>query len=127
MGFLLRVVLNAAAIWTAAALVPGVELRGVAAALGAGLVLGLVNAVVRPVLVVLTLPLTLVTLGLFLLVLNALCLWLTAALVPGLAVGGFASAFLAALVVSAVSWVLTVFLADSGRVVYFRRRALPPR
>lgn len=127
MGFLLRVVLNAAAIWTAAALVPGVELRGVAAAFGAGLVLGLVNAVVRPVLVVLTLPLTLVTLGLFLLVLNALCLWLTAALVPGLAVGGFGSAFLAALVVSAVSWVLTVFLADSGRVVYFRRRALPPR
>lgn len=120
MGFLLRVLGNAAAIYVAASLVPGIELRGPGAALVGGLVLGLVNGVVRPVLVVLTLPLTLVTLGLFLLVLNALCLWLASALVPGFAVKGFGPAVLGALLVSAVSWVLTAFVADSGRVARLR-------
>ena len=74
MGFLLRVVINTLAILLAVNVVPGIEARGVLAVLGAGLVLGLINAVVRPVLLIVTLPLTLVTLGLFLLVLNAFCL-----------------------------------------------------
>lgn len=115
MGFILRVLVNAAALYVAAWLVPGITLDGLGSTLAAGLVLGLVNAVVRPLLVVLTLPLTLLTLGLFLLVLNAVCLWLTAALVPGFAVRDFPSAFLAALVGSLVSWVLTAFLSDAGR------------
>jgi putative membrane protein len=109
-GFVVRVVVNAVTIYVAAALVPGLELRGIGSALIAGLALGVVNAVVRPVLVILTLPLTIVTLGLFLFVLNALCLWLVSALVPGFAVHGFWAAFLGALIVSVVSWLLTRFI-----------------
>lgn len=116
MGFLLRIGVNAVAIYVAAHVVPGIEVRGPAAAAVAGLVLGLVNALVRPVLVVLTLPLTLVTLGLFLFVLNALCLWLASALVPGFEVRGFVAAFLGALLVSLVSWLLTAFVSDAGRL-----------
>lgn len=122
MGFLLRVLIYAAAIYLAAAIVPGIEVRGALTALGAGLVLGLINAVVRPVLIVLTLPVTVVTLGLFLLVLNGLCLWLTALLVKGFEIHSFWSALLGALLVSVVSWVLTAFVSDGGRIVVLRRR-----
>ncbi len=122
MGFILRILINAVAIYLAAAILPGLEIRGLLAALGAGLVLGLVNAVVRPVLVVLTLPVTLLTLGLFLFVLNGLCLWLTALVVDGFEVAGFWSAVLGALIVSAVSWLLTAFVSDRGRVVVLTRR-----
>jgi putative membrane protein len=109
---------NAAMIYVAAQVVPGITLRGkpLWPALLAGLVLALVNAVVRPVLKVLTLPLTLLTLGLFLFVLNAFCLWLTSAIVPGFDVQGFWAAFLGALLISVVSWALTVFVNDSGRL-----------
>ena len=74
MGFLIRVLINALAIYFAAAIVSGIEISGAMAALGAGLVLGLVNAVVRPILIIMTLPFTLLTLRLFLFVLNELCL-----------------------------------------------------
>jgi putative membrane protein len=121
MGFVIRVLVNAAAILLAAHLVAGLHVRSLTTALIAGLVLGLVNAIVRPVLVFLTLPLTLVTLGLFLLVLNAFCLWLTSVFVPGFTVLGFWAAFLGALIVSLVSWVLTAFVSDRGRVEYYRR------
>ena len=105
-------------IYLAAQVVPGIALRGkpLWPALLAGLVLAIVNAVVRPVLKVLTLPLTLLTLGLFLLVLNAFCLWLTSVIVPGFDVQGFRAALLGALVISVVSWALTVFVSDSGRL-----------
>ena len=116
MGLLVRIVVNAATIAIAAAVIPGIELRGIGPALIAVLVLGVVNALVRPILFVLTLPLTLLTLGLFLFVLNAICLWLTAALVPGFDIRSFGGAFLGALVVSAVSWVLTAFVSDTGRI-----------
>lgn len=122
MGFLLRVLVNAAAIYAAAALVPGIALSGLGAALIAGLVLGLINAVVRPILVLLTLPVTLLTLGLFLLVLNGLCLWLTSRLVPGFVVQGFGAAVLGALLVSVVSWLLTAFVSDRGRITAITRR-----
>jgi putative membrane protein len=122
MGFLVRVLVNALAIYLAAAVVPGVEISGVLAALGAGLVFGLVNAFVRPVLLVLTLPLTLLTLGLFLFVLNAFCFWLTSALVKGFEVHGFWAALFGALLVSVVSWALTAFLSDRGQVVVITRR-----
>jgi putative membrane protein len=122
MGFLARVLVNALAIYLAAAIVPGVEISGVLAALGAGLVFGLVNAFVRPVLLVLTLPLTLLTLGLFLFVLNAFCFWLTSALVKGFDVHGFWAALFGALLVSVVSWALTAFLSDRGQVSAITRR-----
>jgi putative membrane protein len=127
MGFVVRVLVNAVAIYVVAAIVPGIELHGWLSALGAGLVLGLVNAVVRPVLVILTLPITLVTLGLFLLVLNALCLWLTSALVKGFEVTGFWSALLGALLVSIVSFILNAFVSDTGRIVVIGRGGEPPR
>jgi putative membrane protein len=121
MGFVARVLVNALAIYLAAAIVPGVEISSVLAALGAGLVFGLVNAFVRPVLLVLTLPLTLLTLGLFLFVLNAFCFWLTSALVKGFDVHGFWAAVFGALLVSVVSWALTAFLSDRGKVAVITR------
>ena len=122
MGFLLRVVVNIAAIVLAARIVPGIEVDSVLSAVAAGLLLGVVNAVVRPVLLVLTLPITLVTLGLFLLVLNGLCLWMVAAVVKGFHIGGFWAAVLGALVVSVLSWVVTALVSDSGKVVLITRR-----
>ena len=115
MGFLLRLVVNAAALWVAAQLVPGIVVTGLTPLLLAALVLGLINAIVRPVLLILTLPLTLVTLGLFIFVLNAFCLWLTSRIVPGLDVQTFGAALLGALVVSIVSWLVTAFVSDAGR------------
>src|SRR6185436_20152466 len=116
MGFVIRVLVNAAAIWLATRIVPGIAAESGGQILLSGLVLGLINALVRPVLVILTFPLTLVTLGLFLLVLNAFCLALTAWLVPGFDVVGFLPAILGSLIVSAVSWLLTAFVSDRGRV-----------
>jgi putative membrane protein len=122
MGFLLRVLINAVAIYLAAAIVPGIEISGLPAALGAGLVLGLINAIVRPVLIILTLPVTLLTLGLFLFILNGLCLWLTSVVVNGFEVHGVGAAVLGALLVSVVSWILTAFVSDRGGIVVMTRR-----
>jgi len=122
MGFVIRVLVNTAAILLAASVVPGIGVRSVTSALIAGFVLALINAIVRPILVVLTLPITLVTLGLFIFVLNAFCFWLASVFVPGLAVHGFWAALLGALIVSVVSWILTAFLSDAGRVAYYRSR-----
>jgi putative membrane protein len=125
MGFLIRIVVNALAIWLATEIVPGIEARSATTVLAAALVLGVINAIVRPILLVLTLPLTLVTLGLFLFVLNALCLWLTSAIVPGLDVRGFWPAFWGALLVSALSWTVNGFVSDRGRVVVITDRERP--
>lgn len=122
MGFLIRVLVNALAILAAAHIVPGIEVSGGLAVVAAGLVLALINAVVRPVLLFLTLPITLVTLGLFLFVLNAFCLWLTSLVVSGFVIYGFWAAILGALLVGVVSWIVTAFLSDAGRVVVLTRR-----
>ena len=122
MGFLIRLVANALAILAAAYIVPGIEVSGGLALVAAALVLGLVNAVVRPVLLFLTLPFTLVTLGLFIFLLNAFCLWLTAWLVKGFDVHGFWAAVWGALIVSVVSWLVTILLSDRGKVVVLTRR-----
>ena len=124
MGFLLRVIVNALAIVLAASVLPGIEVDGVVPVVAAAVLLGLVNAFVRPVLLILTLPITLLTLGLFLLVLNGLCFWLVAALVKGFHVAGFGSALLGSIVVSIVSWIVTALVSDSGRVVVITSR--PP-
>lgn len=115
MSFLLRLLLNAVAIMAAAWLVPGVSLTGLWPALLAGALLGLVNASIRPVLILLTLPFTLLTLGLFIFVVNAICFGLTAALVPGFDLSGFGAALLGALVVTLVSWVLNAVLGERTR------------
>lgn len=112
MRFLLRVLLNGVAIMAAAWFVPGVHLTGLVPAFAAGLILGFVNALVRPVLLLLTLPFTLLTLGLFIFVVNAICFALTAGLVTGFEVDGFLPALLGSIVVTIVSWVLTAILTD---------------
>ena len=106
MRFLIRLVLNGIAIIVAAYFVPGLTLSGPGAALVAGAILGFVNAIVRPVLFLLTLPVTLLTLGLFIFVLNAACLGLTAAVVPGFDIESFWGALFGALIVTIVSWIL---------------------
>jgi putative membrane protein len=115
MRFLARLFLNAIAILVAARMVPGLQLSGTGAALAAGALLGLVNVAVRPVILLLTLPFTLVTLGLFIFVVNAICLWLTSLLVPGFSIAGFWPAIIGALVVSVVSWILNGLLLPGPR------------
>jgi putative membrane protein len=107
---LARWIVNAAALLLVAYLYPGVHLAGFGSALVAALVLGLVNAVIRPVLVILTLPVTVLTLGLFLFVINALLFWLAATIVSGFGVNGFGSALLGSILYSLItlltSWLL---------------------
>ena len=108
MPFLARMCATAVAILLIGYLLPQViSAEGVMAALAAAFVLGLVNAIVRPLFVLLTLPLTVVTLGVFLLVINGLLLWLVSALVPGFHVNGFFGAVAGSVLVSIVSGILT--------------------
>ena len=115
MRFLVRLVVNAAAVFLAANLVPGIRVSSFGVALLAGLILGFVNAIIKPILFVLTLPFTIVTLGLFIFVVNAICLALVAWLVPGLTIRGFPAAFFGAIVISLISWLLHAVLADDRR------------
>jgi len=102
-SFLLHLVLTAIALLVVANVVDGVQVSGFGAALIGALILGLVNAFVRPVMILLTLPLTIVTLGLFLFVVNALMFWLVAALVPGFRITGFGAALLGSLLLTVLN------------------------
>ena len=106
LGFLLHLVLTAGALLIVARLVGGVYVSGFGAALFGALVLGLVNAIVRPVMILLTLPITLLTLGLFLFVINALMLWLVAALAPGIRISGFGAALVGSLLLTLLNLVI---------------------
>jgi putative membrane protein len=122
MTFLLRLLITAAALWVAVLLVPGIEFTGPTAhLLGVALVFGLVNAFVRPMILALTCPLVLITLGLFVFVLNGLMLWLTGALSGMLGiqfhVAGLLSAIIGGLIVGVVSTVLNVFVGDKPKRV----------
>ena len=112
MRFLLRLLLNGVAVLCAAWLIPGLHVDTPATAIIAGIALGLVNAIVRPLLLLLTMPLTLLTLGLFIFVVNAICLALVAWLVPGFSISGFGAALIGAIVISLVSWLLSAILID---------------
>ncbi|TAL09483.1 MAG: phage holin family protein [Nitrospirae bacterium] len=115
MWLLVRLIANALAILAAAYFLPGVEVKGWWPLAGAALGLGFINAVVRPLLLLLTLPVTLLTLGLFILLLNGFCLWLTSLLIPGFEVHGFWTAVGGALIISVVSWLVTALLGDRTR------------
>ena len=104
-AFLWRWAINGFSLWVATFVFEGVRFEGVGPLIIASLVFGLVNAIIRPVLVLLTLPLTILTLGLFILIINALLLMLVAALVPGFMLGGFWTAFFAAIFIAIVSFV----------------------
>jgi putative membrane protein len=123
-GFVLRLLISALGLWLASSIVPGVYVAGVGTLLVAALLLGVVNAVVRPILFILTLPITVLTLGLFLLVINAGMLGLVALLLPGFTVTGFFPALGGSIVVSAVSWFASWFIGPRGRVevMVVRRR-----
>jgi putative membrane protein len=123
-GFLLRLLVSALALWVASSIVPGVEIEGGWTLVFAAFWLGIVNAVVRPLAVIFTLPLTLLTLGLFLFVVNAAMFGLTAALLEGFRVSGFFPAVFGALVVSIVSWLASSFIGPDGRyeVMVIERR-----
>ena len=120
MPFLARLFVNAAALWVATRIVPGVSFEGGwGPFLGTAVVFGVLNAFIRPVAKLLTFPLIIVTLGLFALVVNGLMLWLTSSLSVALGLGfhvsGFWAAFWGALVVSLASALLSTFVADSSR------------
>ncbi len=108
MPFAVRMGANAIAILLIAYLLPMVlHAEGALAALGAAFVLGLVNAVIRPIFILLTLPVTVFTLGIFLLVINGLLLWLVSGIVPGFHVNGFFGAVAGSVLISLISWILT--------------------
>jgi putative membrane protein len=111
MGFILKILITATAAIIAAYFLPGVTLDGLVSALIVGLILSLLNAVVKPVLIVLTIPITILTLGLFLLIINALLVRVTDYFVEGFAVSGWGTAILFALIVSVVTYILDA-LAD---------------
>jgi len=105
MGFLLRAAISAVGLWLASIWVGGLDIRDAGTLVLAALLLGACNAIVKPVLVILTLPITIVTLGLFLLVVNAAMLGLVAAMLPGFTIAGFLPAMLGAIVVGATGLV----------------------
>src|SRR4030066_192156 len=115
-GLILRLLVVALGLWLAAELVPGIEVKGTATLLGAALLLGLVNAVARPLLILLTLPFTILTLGLFLLVINAATLALVAWAFDDFTIAGFWPAVFGALVVSVTGWLGAYFLGPRGGV-----------
>src|SRR5262245_20607571 len=108
--FLIHTVVLAVAIWITAQVVPGVNVTSWTGLGVAAVMLGIVNAVVRPVLVILTLPITVLTLGLFYLVINGVAFWMAAALVPGFQVASWLAAILGALLTSVCSWFLGIFV-----------------
>jgi putative membrane protein len=102
--------INTVALIAVAYLMPSISVSSVGAALAAALVLGLVNTVVRPILVLLTLPVTVLTLGLFIFVINGLLFWAVGSFIPGFQVAGFWSGVLGAIVFSLISWLLSALV-----------------
>ncbi len=125
-GLLLRWLILTVAIMTAAYLFAGIQVSGFGSALFAALILGILNAFFRPILFILTLPINILTLGLFTFVINALLLMMTSGVIGGLVVDGFGSALFGSLIISVVSWLLSSFINGQGRVesidIELRRR-----
>jgi len=115
-GFLLRAAISALGLWVASLLLSGIRFESTAKLAIAAVLLGVINAVVRPIAFILTLPLTLVTLGLFLFVLNAAMVGLVAGLVPGFTISGFWTAMGAAVIVWLVSWLGSSLIGSKGRL-----------
>ncbi|OLC06735.1 MAG: hypothetical protein AUH72_08995 [Acidobacteria bacterium 13_1_40CM_4_65_8] len=120
-GFLVRLLITALGLWVADQLLPGIAITGTGTLIVSALLLGFVNALIRPVIFILTLPLTILTLGLFILIVNGISLGLVAWLVPGFHVAGLWSATLGAIIVSLTSWVASHFVGGSGRIERMRR------
>lgn len=116
-GLLIRWFINGLSLLLASYLVPGIVVESILYALVAAVVLGMINALVRPVLILLTLPLTIFTFGFFILVINALLLWMVSSLLgDGFVVQGFWSAFFGALIISVIGWLTSTRINERGRM-----------
>jgi len=123
-GFILRACITAIGLWVATRLVSGIRIDDPTTLVLAGLLLGVVNAIVRPIAILLTLPLTILSLGLFLLVINTAMVGLVAAMLPGFHIpGGFWSAFGTAFVVWVTGWLGSSLIGSRGKVDVFVRRS----
>jgi putative membrane protein len=114
-GFLIRLAISAFGLWLADKLLGGIQIDGTGTLVVAALLYGIVNAVVRPLAVAFTFPITILTLGLFLLVVNAAMFGLVAALLDGFHVAGFGAALLGSIVVGLTSWVASWYVGPKGR------------
>ena len=121
-GFAIRLAITALGLWLAQQVVPGIQIAGTGTLVAAALLLGIVNAVVRPLVLLFTLPITVLTLGLFLLVLNAGMVALVAWVVPGFTIAGFWTAVGTAIIVSLVSWAASGLIGPSGKFERFDTR-----
>jgi Predicted membrane protein len=113
--FIIQAVVTMVGLWLSAQVVPGVDFTSTGSLVAAAIILGLVNAIVRPIMVVLTFPITVLTLGLFLLVVNAAMIGLTAMFLDGFAVDGLWAGVGAAIVTGVVSWIAGAFIGDRER------------
>jgi len=114
-GFIIRTLVGALGLWLASSLLGGISIRGAGTLVLAAVLLGVVNATVRPIVVFLTFPITIVTLGVFVWVINALMLGLVAWLLPDFSISGLLPALLGAAIVSLTSWVASWYLGPTGR------------
>ncbi len=122
-GFVLRACIAALGFWLATRLVSGIRIDDAMTVVLAGLLLGVINAIIRPIAIILTLPITILTLGLFLLVVNTAMVALVAWLLPGFHIyGGFWSAFATAVVVGLTGWIGSSLIGPRGRIDVFVRR-----
>jgi putative membrane protein len=120
-GFFLRLLITALGLWVADRLLGGISFSGTGALLVSALLLGIVNAIIRPIILILTLPLTIITLGFFILIVNGISFAIAAALVPGFHVAGLLSATLGAIIVGLTSWAASHFVGGSGKIERMRR------
>ena len=117
-GLLIRWVINALALLLISQVIKGIEVDSIFAAFVAAAVLGVINAILRPILLLITLPITILTLGLFVLVINGFMLYIAGSVVEGFHVAGFWSAVFGALFLSVISWIANAFINDHGRIEY---------
>ncbi|MGH8300725.1 MAG: phage holin family protein [Steroidobacteraceae bacterium] len=122
-GFIIRALISAIGLWIATRWVTGIRIDNAGTVVLAGLLLGVVNAIVRPILVVLTLPITILSLGFFLLIVNTAMVGLVAWILPGFHIyGGFWSAFATALIVWIIGWLASWLIGPRGRIDVHARR-----
>ena len=120
-GFFVRLLITALGLWLADELLTGIVFDSTRALIVSALLLGVVNAFIRPIILILTLPLTVLTLGFFILIVNGISLALVAAVVPGFHVTGLFSATVGAIIVGLTSWAASAFIGGSGRIERMNR------
>lgn len=120
-GFVVRLLITALGLWVADQLLGGITITGTGALIISALLLGVVNAIIRPIILILTLPLTIVTLGFFVLIVNGISLAIAAWLVPGFHVAGLWSATIGAIIVGLTGWAASAFIGGSGKIERMQR------